>query len=898
MRTFIKIILAILILAIIAIVALPFFIDPNDYKPQISEQVKKATGRELVIDGDIGLSVFPWVALDLGKVTLSNAPGFTADTFAQVESANVRVKLMPLLKQQLEIDTIALDGLVLNLERNKQGITNWADLAGDSKDKPSDTSAIDLAAISIAGVNLTNANIHWLDQTTGENYQLNKFNLKSDALVFNKPMGITTDFDIVSVAPPATAHITLDTQLILDLNTQHYQLSNLNFTTNAQSQSLGFEQANIKLTGDIDANLTTQKLSISGLALTAKTNQGKQQIDAVIKADVTADLAKQSAILSGLNLTADIVDPDALGGNAHIILSGDATADLAKQIITLAGLKVNSDITTTALPEGKATVQLTAGLTADLSQQLYQLAGLAINADISSRDIPNGKAQIKLTSDVIADLSKQTLSLPNLVLKAEELSMTGKLNGTKILSDSANFTGNIQLAQVHPRQLATKFGIKLPPMSDAKALTSVQLNTSFDASVNHFNASKLDLAFDQSKLTGQFGIRNFSQPALTFKLSLDNIDLDRYLPPTSEKAASPAASAGAAADLPLDSLRQLNAKGSINIGNLKASGISSKNIHITVSGDKGLVSLNPLKAQLYQGSYQGNVQLDARGKTLNISVDEKLTDVQVEPLLTALNGSSKISGTANAHVKLSGAGNNTDQIKQSLSGKGNFTFSDGALKGINIAHTIRKAKAAVTGQTLAADSADLKTNFSSFSGSFTANKGVINNQDLKMVSPLLRVNGAGKANLGTEAIDYGLTVAVVGSLEGQDAKDIADLKGLSIPLKITGTFANPKPRIDLAALMQEQAKEKVKAALAEKINTEKLQEKLNDKLGEQLGDTLGDSLGGLLGIEKPKPTEQVEGAPTSRETAPEMTLETEPEPEKSLEDETTDALKDKLRSFF
>ncbi len=883
MRTLIKIILAIIVLLIIAIIALPFFIDPNDYKPQISEQVKKATGRDLVIDGDIGLSVFPWVALDLGKLSLSNAPGFTADTFAQVDNANVRVKLMPLLKKQLEMDTITLDGLVLNLEKNKEGITNWADLAGESKpDDASETSALDLAAISVAGVNLSNANIHWLDQTTGENYQLNNFNLKSDTLVFNKPMGISTDFDIVSAKPQATAHIALDSKLILDLDNEHYQLTNLKFTTSAQSKELGFEQANIDLTGDVDANLKAQKITISSLALIAKTAQGKQKINAVLNADVAADLGKQIASLTGLNLTADITDPDALGGNAHIVLTSDVTADLAKQVIKLTNLNVDSDVTTSALPEGKANVKLTGDITANLTQQLFQLTGLAINADVSSRDIPNGKAHIELTSDITADLAKQTLSLPNLILKAEELNLTGKLNGTKILSDDATFAGDIQLAQVNPRQLAAKFGVSLPPAADGKTLTSAQLNTSFSASPNHFTANKLNLVFDQSKLTGQLGIKNFKQPAITFKLALDNIDLDRYLPPTTAadaQAATPAAGATAAADLPLETLRQLNAKGSINIGKLKVSDITSQNIHITLSGNKGLVSLNPMKAQLYKGSYQGNVQLDARGKTLKVSIDEKLTGVQVEPLLTALNGSSKISGTANAHMQLNGTGNNTDLIKQTLTGKGNFSFLDGALKGINIAHTIRKAKAAVTGQTVATDSAGLKTNFSSLSGSFTANKGLINNQDLKMISPLLRVNGAGNANLGSEAIDYKLTVAVVGSLEGQDAKDIADLKGLSIPLKITGTFANPKPRIDLANLMQEQAKAQAK---------EKLKEALMDKVDtEQLKDKLGIDLGGLLGNGGDKePT--TENAPENTEVAPKV----------DPKEQAVDALKDKFKGLF
>ena len=322
------------------------------------------------------------------------------------------------------------------------------------------------------------------------------------------------------------------------------------------------------------------------------------------------------------------------------------------------------------------------------------------------------------------------------------------------------------------------------------------------------------------------------------------------------------------------------------------SGISSQKIHVSLSGNKGLISLNPMKAQLYKGSYAGNVQLDARSKTLKISVDENLKGVQVEPLLTAMNGSSKISGAANAHVKLSGVGNNTDLIKQSLTGNGNFSFTDGALKGINIAHTIRKAKAALVGKTIP-DDAKVKTDFSSLSGSFTANKGLIKNQDLKMVAPLLRVTGAGSANLGNEVIDYGLVVAIVNSIKGAGAQDLEDLKGLSIPLKITGTFSNPKPRIDLANLVQqkvkEEAKAKLKEALKEKIGTDKLNIKLKEKLGDNLGDQLGDKLGGLLGAGKSATTEEPKSAPKAAPDAE----QTAPAKEKPA-----DALKNKLRSLF
>ena len=225
MRILFKLIALLIIVAIAGLIAVPFIVDPNDYKQEISDQVEKATGRTLTLDGDIGLSVFPWIALELGPLSLSNAKGFKADTFAKVNAVQIRIKLMPLLQKQLEMDTVILDGLVLNLETNKEGKTNWDDLAGgdektSEKTDTSSASAPALAGISIAGVSLSNANILWADASTSESYSLNNLNLTTDPLVPGKPTAVEMDFDIVSIKPQAKAHIALKTKIMVDLESQ------------------------------------------------------------------------------------------------------------------------------------------------------------------------------------------------------------------------------------------------------------------------------------------------------------------------------------------------------------------------------------------------------------------------------------------------------------------------------------------------------------------------------------------------------------------------------------------------------------------------------------------------------------------------------------------------------
>ena len=734
MRTPLKIILFIVIIAIAGLISLPFFVDPNDYKQEISDQVEKATGRKLTLEGDIGLSVFPWIALELGPLSLSNAQGFKAEQFAHVDAAEIRIKLIPLLSKQLEMDTVILDGLLLNLEKNKAGKTNWDDLAGETKatttPEKAETQAGEprapaLAAISIAGVKLTNANILWSDESTSQNYRLENLNLRTDPLVENTPTAVDVDFNLVSLKPDLKAHITIKTKAIVDIENQQFELADLNFTTHAQG-----------------------------------------------------------------------------------------------------------------------------------------------------KDLPVQETDIALASTISIDLNKQTVSLSDLAIEAEDLLINGDININKLLSQNPGFSGQLDVKPFNLRKLANNLAIELPIMADSSTLEFVQLSTKLEGSTNHFNAKQLDLTLDQSQLSGQLAVTNFAKPAVAFNLTLDDIDVDRYLPPVEKEkqvAAPPATAAAAgASQLPLATLRQINAKGTLDIGKLKISGTHSENIHLEINADKGLIKLHPMSADLYQGQYKGNVGLDARGKTLKLSLNENLKGVQAGALLKDMTGDDKIFGIANAQAKLTANGATVDQMKQTLNGKGQFSFTNGALKGINIAESIRKAKAALKGQTLPASNEPVQTDFSSLKGSFTATNGIINNQDLLVMSPLLRINGAGKVNLPKEGIDYGLKVSIVGTSTGQQGKDLSELKGLTIPVKITGSFDKPKPTVDLASLFKQKATDEVKT---------KVEEKLKGKLGN------------ILGIESTEP------APADT-TSEQPAMEQEPAPAESPEEQLKDALENKLKSIF
>jgi AsmA protein len=424
------------------------------------------------------------------------------------------------------------------------------------------------------------------------------------------------------------------------------------------------------------------------------------------------------------------------------------------------------------------------------------------------------------------------------------------VSGTGISSDEPRFNGTLAIAEFVPRKLLQALGEEVPVTADDSVLSKVDADLAWDASLQHFAATGLTAHLDESTLNGDLKVKSFAAPAITFALTLDQIDLDRYLPPPDSKQDGSGNSAGkeaapaAAADrgaakasaqpekLPLEPLRQLDLNGDVRIARLKAFNLRSHDVQIQIRAKDGVLAISPLAAQLYEGAINLDMKLDARKDTPRFSVKESLSGVQAGPLLKDLTGDDKLLGTADVKASLDGAGNNADEIISTLSGTAEFSFTDGAINGVNIAALIREAQATLKGQSAPKQEQPNRTDFALLRGTATVSNGLVKNDDLLMQSPLLRISGAGEVSLPKETIDYTLTTKFVGSLEGQGGMDHKELKGVSIPVRVGGTFSKPTYTPDLGAVMTDAAK----AEVDKRVQKEK--KKLEKKLGTELPDSL------------------------------------------------------------
>jgi AsmA protein len=179
----------VVLLLLAAIVALTLLVNPNDFKGRITVAVKEATGRELTLQGDIKLSVFPWVALDLGSATLSNLPGFGDEPFLKFNHAAVRVKLWPLLHQQLQVARVEIDGLDLRLRKDHQGKGNWQSQASKPEEPAAPKGSSTPKLESIAGVKVTHGRVSF------NQYTVQNVDLETGAISDKRDIPVSVSFD-------------------------------------------------------------------------------------------------------------------------------------------------------------------------------------------------------------------------------------------------------------------------------------------------------------------------------------------------------------------------------------------------------------------------------------------------------------------------------------------------------------------------------------------------------------------------------------------------------------------------------------------------------------------------------------------------------------------------------
>ncbi|MES2295543.1 MAG: AsmA family protein [Pseudomonadota bacterium] len=332
---------------------------------------------------------------------------------------------------------------------------------------------------------------------------------------------------------------------------------------------------------------------------------------------------------------------------------------------------------------------------------------------------------------------------------------------------------------------------------------------------------------DDSNIDAHVGVRNLSAAALAydFSLDVDSIDLARYQSKAPAAAASASStSAGAAPESPIDLsfLKPLDAAGSIKVGTLKAAGMQASALSAQLRAQGGKLALAPVTAKLYGGSMNASVHLDfgASASTPRITINNSLAGIKLGPLLKDAIKKAPIDGSGDVDLSVTTTGATLSEMRHALAGTARLRLADGAVSGINLAQMVRDAKAKVglaQGSRDGTSSASDKTDFSELSASLRIAAGVAHNEDLTAKTPLFRVAGAGDIDLVREQIDYLVKCTVVATLQGQGGPEVQALKGLTVPVRLSGPLAAIHWNIDFKSLATDAVKTKVQEGVKDKV---------------------------------------------------------------------------------
>ena len=613
---------------------------------------------------------------------------------------------------------------------------------------------------------------------------------------------------------------------------------------------------------------------------------GKEEFAALDSARVAV------AVMPLLSKQVQVQRIELAGLKATLVKRKDGTLNIADLV---GGEKQTAGKPPSGVPSG--TQGAGAGASANSPVQL-DIAGIKIsNAQLTWRDEKSGSTTSLSNLDIgsgriLADGARQTLAVDSLSiaargktgadafelkLDAPKLLLSPEKSGGETLSLSATLAGNgrnitakLALAGIEGNAKALKIG-KLALDLDAKAgETSAKgrlespVTADLAAQILALEnlAGKIDIAnpqmpmkqlvlpiagrlrtdlakqnaalelgtkFDDSKIALKLNVAKFAPLALGFDLDIDQLNVDKYLPPA---AAKPAEKAPKDDRLDFSALKGHDVHGTIRIGALQASKLKLAKLNATLKLAGGRLDVAPLSLNLYEGTANGSLMLNANGNQL--ALKQNLAGISINPLMKDLADKDLLEGRGNVALDIASRGDSVAAMKKALGGTASLSLKDGAIKGINLAQSLRDIKGklgAASGKredtTQQARAGD-KTDFSELMASFKIAGGVARNDDLAMRSPFLRLTGAGDIDIGGGQMNYVAKASVVSTSAGQGGKDLEHLKGLTVPVRVSGPFESLSYKLELGSLVADAAKAKVEEK-KEEIKA-KAQDQVKDKL--------------------------------------------------------------------
>ncbi|MCI0992992.1 AsmA family protein [Pseudomonas corrugata] len=739
MKAFGKILGLVLLGLLLIIVALGFALthlfDPNDYKEEIRQIARDKAHIELTLNGDIGWSLFPWLGLELHEASVATLANPT-QPFADLQMLGLSVRVMPLLRREVQMSDVRVEGLNLRLNRDKNGHGNWEDIgkapvstttagtpapaeqpappASAPAEKPAQPTRLDIDSLTV-----NNARVEYTDEQTGKQFSAESIQLSTGPV-----------HDSTNIPVKLTAFL---------------------------SSSQPAVRVRTEVTGELRFERALQRYKFEDLKLSGE-------------------------------VTGDPLQGKILNFNAQ----GQLFLDRAANVAEWTGIKLS----------------------------LNQLRALG-------------------------------------ELKVNDLDKTPQLNG------------GVSIAQFDLANFVDSIGQKLPAMGEG-SLTKVELVSRIAGTPTSVEFNNINLKVDDSSFSGRIAVEDFAKQSLRAQLKADTFNVDRYLPPKSTEANSAktareeevsnteaSAMAGAGTTplpnaptqgawsndrlFPVERLSKLDLDADLTFGQLTLDKLPIQDAALKATGQGGLLTLENLRGDLFNGNFEAKGTLDVRQPTPQLSLQTRINRVPAEKIIESQGKNPPVKGLVTLNSAVTASGNSQKALIDSLNGNAGFVINDGVLLNANLEQQLCKGIALLNRKSLSGEPRGKDTPFQQLDGNLTFRNGVASNPDLKVRIPGMTVNGNGDIDLRVLGMDYRVGVIVEG-----DKSDMPDpacqvnerYVDVEWPLRCRGPLelGAKACRLDNDGL----------GKVAAKLAGDRLGDKIDEKLGDKVSPELKDALKGLF----------------------------------------------------
>ncbi|WP_071058512.1 AsmA family protein [Pelistega sp. MC2] len=675
-KWFKRIVVSCVVLLVVAFIGVAVFIlnlDPTAYKNKLAQLIKEQYNRELVVDGDINLSLFPRIGLSLEDVSLSEQGSSTV--FADIKHAKMAVALWPLMSNRFLVDHLDIDGFNMHIEKDENGKFNFDNLLDFSLAKsvpiiPNIHSLNKTVServeqtdfkIDIAGLTLNNGQVTLQDKQRDYNVQLQNMGVRTGRITAGQAFDLNLNADVKGDKPDVDSKLVLNGLMLLNPQDNKYEFNRLKADLKGRWNDLDLTETTAEGSVVFDSNLNA--LVGKNLELTIQGNGLEKSTIDTLSAGFEApvlnyDVPKISLALNNFNVKANVIRKDKQTVDINF---GAPELNISPEVA--GGEPVKGKVSVNTLQQQlnlEILLDKISGTASSLRVKNVQVKGL-YNVDKSH------SLKLNLESPGSISLFEQSIDLPTILGNIE---LNEQPKGRQVIP----LTGNIQ--------------------------------TFFNKQQTNF---LLNALLSQGDISVTGSVKNLFKPQVTFDVQAKEFDLEAFLNDLSaplkelvkDKPSTEVAPVTAAKQVKPSSetshanveqkqaltvkqllLSRLSGVGTFNFQKVTYDNLILDDLGATLNFDYNNVNVKSVRANLFGGSVYANGAYTVDQQYLEGDIN--LSDIQSQKIFDYFHRDSFIETPVKAKILFSSQGSSDDELIKNMVADIDLESGQGTLKGLNL----------------------------------------------------------------------------------------------------------------------------------------------------------------------------------------------------------------------